>query len=97
MVSDQFVVSRAVLMQAAFVDKMVSRRISPAEVDAVLERNEVFDVVPGRRRYGLVGIVDGRPLHLWVADDGVEDATGRDPRHGRPFAHRRAPRSHEPV
>jgi len=50
---------------------MVRRRVSVGEVQAALADSEVFEVIADRQRYGLLAVVGGRPLHLWVADDEI--------------------------
>jgi len=55
--------------------KLAGRRISEAEVRALLDDHVIIDVVEDRNRYVLLGRVDGRPLIAVVADDELDDAT----------------------
>lgn len=55
--------------------KLASRGVSEAEVRALLEDHVVIDVVEQRRRYVLLGRVEGRALIAVVADDELVDAT----------------------
>lgn len=58
-------------------DKMLRRSVTRADLDLVLSHNEIVEVYEhhGRVRYVLLGDVDGRPLHVVVAEDDVVDAT----------------------
>jgi hypothetical protein len=59
------------------VDKMIRRAITRVEIATVLSDNEVIEVYEheGRVRYVILGEVQGRPLHVVVAEDDVIEAT----------------------
>lgn len=58
-------------------DKMLRRSVTRVDLSEVLIRNEIVEVYEhhSRVRYVLLGEVDGRPLHVVVAEDDVIDAT----------------------
>ncbi|MDX1621159.1 MAG: DUF4258 domain-containing protein [Nitriliruptorales bacterium] len=76
-VGDRFQSRDRRLDSPALADKMLRRGVSRAEIQAVLENNEVIEVYEhqDRIRYVLLGQVEGRPLHVVVAEDDVVDAT----------------------
>lgn len=57
--------------------KMLRRSVTRADLNEVLIRNEIVELYEhhSRVRYVLLGEVDGRPLHVVVAEDDVVDAT----------------------
>lgn len=74
---DSFKLGRRRLESPQLADKMLRRSVSRSEVDATLADNEIVDVYEqhGRVRYVLLGAIDGRALHVVVAEDDVIDAT----------------------
>lgn len=72
---DRFVPRRPLLLGRDAPRKLAARRISEAEVRALLADHVIIDVVEQRNRYVLLGRVDGRPLIAVVADDELDDAT----------------------
>lgn len=76
-VGDRFIARRRRLDSPALVDKMVRRSIARREVAAVLAANEIIEAFQHdtRVRYVLWGVVEGRPLHVVVAEDDILGAT----------------------
>lgn len=74
---DSFAPRRRQLESPQLADKMLRRSVSRSDLDAVLAGNEIVDVYEqhDRVRYVLLGEVDGRSLHVVVAEDDVVDAT----------------------
>jgi hypothetical protein len=76
-VGDRYVARRRRLDSPALVGKMVGRSITRREIAAVLAANEIIEAFrhDTRVRYVLWGAVEGRPLHVVVAEDDILDAT----------------------
>jgi hypothetical protein len=76
-IGDAFTVRERRLDNPALANKMVHRSVSRKEIEAVLGDNEIIEVYEheDRVRYVLLGIVQGRPLHVVVAEDDILDAT----------------------
>lgn len=76
-VGQTFTPRRRRLEAPALTDKMVRRAISRREISVLLVGGEVIEVYEheSRVRYVLFAKVDGRPLHLVVAEDDILDAT----------------------
>lgn len=72
---DRFVARRPLLLGRDAPRKLAERRISEAEVRALLDDHVIIDVVEDRNRYVLLGRVEGRPLIAVIADDDLDDAT----------------------
>lgn len=72
-----FQLRRRQLDSPQLTDKMLRRSVTRADLNAVLAHNEIVEVYEqhGRVRYVLLGVVDGRPLHIVIAEDDVIDAT----------------------
>lgn len=76
-VGDRFVPRGRLLDSPALADKMVLRTIARREVASVLKDNEIIEVYDheSRVRYVLLGELDGRLLHVVVAEDDIMNAT----------------------
>lgn len=72
---DRFVQRRPLMLGRDAPRKLAARRISEAEVRALLDDHVIIDVVEDRNRYVLLGRVEGRPLIAVIADDELDDAT----------------------
>lgn len=71
----RFVPRRSLKLGRDAPRKLASRRISEAEVRALIEDHVVIDVIEDRQRYVLLGRIKGRALIAVLADDELDDAT----------------------